>query len=495
MPAVVEYDSVTIQCDPGAGLALVTVLGYVCSAKPNLIMKKYLLLFCLAAFHSGMAQTYEPRWESIDSRPVPSWFAEARFGIFIHWGLYSVPAWATVDKQIATHPVYSEWYWWQKNTDTSAVGDATRAYHKATYGDDFKYPDFVKDFRAERFDPRAWADLFAASGAKYVVLTSKHHEGFALWPSAEAWNWNSVDVGPHRDLAGELTQAVRDKGLRMGFYYSLYEWYNPIYLNGIDRYVAEHMLPQMKDLVCRYSPDILWTDGEWEHPSATWRSAEFLAWLYNESPVRETIAVNDRWGKETRGRHGGFYTTEYDLDASHAANMAAAARPWEECRGIGNSFGYNWAETLEHYASTHQLIVTLIERVARGGNLLLDVGPKADGTIPLVMQERLLGIGAWMEVNGEAIYGTQPWDKAVQNNADGVFFTTKGDDLYVLCTRPVAVLDLKGLAVPRKAEVLGSDARVRCSASKGGVRLALPAEVQREVQERPQVVRLAGALL
>ncbi|WP_295958221.1 alpha-L-fucosidase [uncultured Alistipes sp.] len=457
-------------------------------------MKKYLLILCLVISQFAVAQPYEPRWESVDSRPVPAWFAEARFGIFIHWGLYSVPAWATIDKAIATHPVYSEWYWWQKNTDTSRVGDATRAYHKATYGDDFKYPDFVRDFKAERFDPAAWADLFAASGAKYVVLTSKHHEGFALWPSAEAWNWNSVDVGPHRDLAGELSEAVREKGLRMGFYYSLYEWYNPIYLNDVDRYVEQHMLPQMKDLVCRYSPDILWTDGEWEHPSSTWRSEEFLAWLYNESPVRETVVVNDRWGKETRGRHGGFYTTEYDLDSSHAANMSAAAHPWEECRGIGNSFGYNRAETLEHYSSTQQLIVTLIERVARGGNLLLDVGPKADGTIPLVMQERLLGIGAWMGVNGEAIYGTEPWDKAAQNKADGVFFTTKGDDLYVLYTKPQAVLTLKGVATPRRADILGAEARVRCAASKGGVRLTLPAEVLRDAQERPQVVRLAGAL-
>ena len=174
--------------------------------------------------------------------------------------------------------------------------------------------------------------------------------------------------------------------------------------------------------------------------------------------------------------------------------MSAAAHPWEECRGIGNSFGYNRAETLEHYASTQQLIVTLIERVARGGNLLLDVGPKADGTIPLVMQERLLGIGAWMGVNGEAIYGTEPWDKAAQNKADGVFFTTKGDDLYVLYTKPQAVLTLKGVATPRRADILGAEARVRCAASKGGVRLTLPAEVLRDAQERPQVVRLAGAL-
>jgi len=458
-------------------------------------MKRILLaLCCLAAAHFAAAQAYRPTWESIDSRPVPEWFSEAKFGIFIHWGLYSVPAWATVDRSITTNPVYSEWYWWQKNTDTSAVGDATRAYHKATYGDDFKYPDFVKDFHAERFDPAAWADLFAASGAGYVVLTSKHHEGFALWPSAEAWNWNSVDVGPHRDLAGDLAKAVRDRGLRMGFYYSLYEWYNPIYLSDVDRYVEQHMLPQMKDLVCRYEPDILWTDGEWEHPSDVWRSTEFLAWLYNESPVRDRVAVNDRWGKETRGRHGGFYTTEYDLNDSQADGMSKSSRPWEECRGIGNSFGYNWAETLEHYAPTRKLVTTLVERVARGGNLLLDIGPRADGTIPLVMQERLLGIGAWLKRNGEAIYASRPWSGAADNAADGVYFTTRGEDLYLLLTEPCAEVRLKGVARPCKAEVLGAETVVRCSWSGGGAKVSVPEKVRGAAAEMPQVICLRGAL-
>lgn len=458
-------------------------------------MKRILLaLCCLAAAHFAAAQAYRPTWESIDSRPVPEWFSEAKFGIFIHWGLYSVPAWATVDRSITTNPVYSEWYWWQKNTDTSAVGDATRAYHKATYGDDFKYPDFVKDFHAERFDPAAWADLFAASGAGYVVLTSKHHEGFALWPSAEAWNWNSVDVGPHRDLAGDLAKAVRDRGLRMGFYYSLYEWYNPIYLSDVDRYVEQHMLPQMKDLVCRYEPDILWTDGEWEHPSDVWRSTEFLAWLYNESPVRDRVAVNDRWGKETRGRHGGFYTTEYDLNDSQADGMSKSSRPWEECRGIGNSFGYNWAETLEHYAPTRKLVTTLVERVARGGNLLLDIGPRADGTIPLVMQERLLGIGAWLKRNGEAIYASRPWSGAADNAADGVYFTTRGEDLYLLLTEPCAEVRLKGVARPRKAEVLGAETVVRCSWAGGGAKVSVPEKVRGAAAEMPQVICLRGAL-
>ena len=453
-------------------------------------MKKLLLLSLCCLGLGASAQKYEPTWESIDSRPVHEWFEDARFGIFIHWGVYSVPAWPTVDKSVSTNPVYSEWYWWQKNTDTSPVGDATRRYHSETYGDDFKYQDFAKDFKAERFNPGEWADLIKASGAKYVVLTSKHHEGFTLWPSPESWNWNSVDIGAHRDLCGELSQAVKDRGLHMGFYYSLYEWYNPIYLNDVDRYVDQHMLPQLKDLVCRYEPDMVWTDGEWEHPSETWRSTEFLAWLYNESPVRDRVAVNDRWGKETRGHHGGFYTTEYDLSAAQADNMSKNAHPWEECRGIGNSFGYNWAENLDHYSSTRDLVVTLIERVSRGGNLLLDIGPKADGTIPLVMQDRLLGIGRWMDANGESIYSSKPWAEAAASKADGVYYTAVGPDLYVHITKPCQSIKIKGIKRPTEVKTLGTNHK----ASLSGSTLRLSDRLREAAAEMPQVVKLTNAL-
>src|SRR5262245_54198598 len=243
---------------------------------------------------------YQPTWESLDARPIPAWFDESKFGIFIHWGLYSVPAWAPKGQ-------YSEWYW-------NALSDGnspTTKFHTRMYGEAFRYQDFVPAFKAELFDPEQWADLFARSGARYVALTSKHHDGFCLWPSPHSWNWNSVDVGPHRDLLGDLTQAVRARGLKMGVYYSLYEWHHPFYRTDPQRYVDEHMLPQIKELVERYQPALIFSDGEWEHPSELWRSTEFLAWLYNESPCRAEVVVNDRWGKETRSHHGGYYTTEY----------------------------------------------------------------------------------------------------------------------------------------------------------------------------------------
>ncbi|HPX42406.1 MAG TPA: alpha-L-fucosidase, partial [Candidatus Hydrogenedentes bacterium] len=203
---------------------------------------------------------YQPTWESVESRPLPGWYDHDKFGIFIHWGLYSVPSWGPKGR-------YSEWYW----HDMQDKNGETWKFHVENYGEDFKYPDFAPQFRAEMFNPAHWAEIFERSGAKYVVLTSKHHEGFCLWPNAESWNWNSVDAGPGRDLCGELTDAVKARGLKMGFYFSLYEWFNPIYRSDPERYVEQHMLPQLKDLVLRYEPDIVWPDGEWDHPDTLWR--------------------------------------------------------------------------------------------------------------------------------------------------------------------------------------------------------------------------------
>ena len=438
-------------------------------------MKNSLLLLLSVLFSSSMAaqKRYEPTWESVNSRPVPAWFTQAKFGIFIHWGLYSVPSWAPVDKDLDVYSKYAEWYWKRLKDDTGRVGQAFRAYHNRTYGQKFQYADFTAGFKAELFNPAQWADLFAAAGARYVVLTSKHHEGFTLWPSKESWNWNAVDVGPHRDLLGDLTKAVKNKGLKMGYYYSLYEWYNPLYLTDVNRYVNEHMLPQMKDLVTRYRPDVFWTDGEWEHPSQVWKSPQFLAWLYNESPVKDQVVVNDRWGKETRSKDGGFFTTEYDLVNDQNNKNSKITHPWEECRGIGSSFGYNRNESLDQYASSGSLIYLLIEKVARGGNLLLDIGPAADGTIPVVMQQRLTDMGTWLKVNGEAIYDTQSWDDAP--SLPGCYFTRKGHDLYMICTRfPEKALVIPGIKNPAKPELLGFTGPISASLKKNQLTLVPP---------------------
>lgn len=442
-------------------------------------MKKLVLLMWVIML-VGIVQVraqkvYQPDWESIDSRPVPGWFEDAKFGIFIHWGIYSVPAWAPANAEIGIYAKYAEWYWWRIN-EKSTAGKLFRDYHNTMYGSNFQYQDFAPGFKAQHWDPAGWAEVIKKAGARYVVLTSKHHEGFALWPSRESWNWNSVDIGPHRDLCGDLTKAVKDAGLHMGFYYSLYEWYNPLYRSDFKEYVDRHMIPQMKDLVTRYEPDVVWTDGEWDHPSADWKSTEFLAWLYNESPVKESVCVNDRWGKETRGKHGGYFTTEYDL--VHDKEQAGKTdRPWEECRGIGTSFGYNQMEDPGNYMSSDALVDLLIEKVAGGGNLLLDIGPTADGRIPVIQQQRLFDIGAWLQVNGEAVYGTRSWEKApAASPGTTVYFTKKGNDLYVHVThwqdKPIVV---NGIAKASGVNMLGFNGKVKISTSGGKLTIYPPA--------------------
>ena len=248
---------------------------------------------------------YENNWESLNSRPVPEWFADAKFGIFIHWGLYSVPAYAPKGK-------YAEWYGYHCDeiVERSANDREYYDYHQKMYPGK-KYNDFVDDFKAELFDADKWADLFQKSGAKYINFVSKHHDGFCLYKTDYAWNWNSVDVGPHRDFLMELKQALDKTDVRFGVYHSVYEWFNPVYVRNPEEYALTHLFPMLKELVEKYQPATLFTDGEWEHTSDVWHSTEFLQWLYNESSVKDFIVPNDRWGKETRGRFGGNFTSEY----------------------------------------------------------------------------------------------------------------------------------------------------------------------------------------
>jgi alpha-L-fucosidase len=430
---------------------------------------------CLLVSAAAAQMRFEPKWESLDKRPCPAWFSDAKFGIFIHWGVYSVPAWGKTGE-------YAEWYW--NHMHDKKPGDAWWEYHKKNFGEAFEYKDFAPQFRAELFDADKWADIFARSGARYIVPTSKHHEGFCLWPSAEAsrdWGrpWNAVEAGPHRDLMAELATATRKRGIKFGFYYSLYEWYNPIWLSNRKRFVDEHLFPQFKDVVTRYRPAIIFSDGEWDMPSKDWKSEALLAWLFNESGCKDEVVVNDRWGSDCRHKHGGYWTTEY------AAGLKDGSHPWEESRGMGYSYGYNRAERIDDYKSAREFILVLCDLVSRGGNLLLDIGPNGDGTIPVIMEQRLLEIGDWLRVNGEAIYGTRFAGRSCQWSAGKqpgqqygefmvkynlmeqvgqkpkggvavkqVFFTKKPAALYAIVPGwPGKQLVLRDIHVPAEAEV------------------------------------------
>lgn len=408
---------------------------------------------------------YENTWDSLNSRPVPKWFGDAKFGIFIHWGLYSVPAYTNRGE-------YAEWYMRQIENPSHPA----RIFHDKTYGSSFKYEDFVKGFTAELFDAKHWAELFRKAGAKYINLVSKHHDGFCLYPSAYAWNWNSYDVGPHRDFCMELREAMEGTGVKFGVYHSVYEWFNPVYLRNPEEYALTHLHPMLKELICRYEPWTLFTDGEWDHPSSMWHSTEFLTWLYNESPVRDTIVPNDRWGKETRGRLGGNFTSEYGMiEGGKRIEDIVLDRPFEECRGIGKSFGLNRIEGVDDYMSAKELLTMLCDLVSKGGNFLLNIGPAADGTIPVIMEERLLQMGGWLEVNGDAIYGTDIYTKHKQTD---IFYTKKGDKVYAILTKfPFGSVKLD--EVPYKpdltAKLLACDAPVDIRNSDGCAELCFPA--------------------
>ena len=479
------------------------------------------------------APPVEADWESLNARGVPEWWQDAKLGIFIHWGVYAVPAYAPVGE-------YAEWYGESMNPVPSSdyiaehhakLRATTRARHIERYGADFDYADFAPLWKAEHYDPEDWARLFAEAGAGYVVLTSKHHDGFALWPSAEAsesWGrpWNAVEVGPGRDVLGELMTAVRGQGMRAGLYYSLYEWYNPTYTNDkadratITAYVANHFQPQIRDLVTRYDPDILWGDGSWDHPSSTWQTPELMAWAIQTQPNGADIVYNDRWGDELRGK-AGVLTSEY------GAGRDTTSPPWEENRGMGRSYGYNAQEGPDDYATAEEIVLTLVDVVSRGGNLLLNVGPKADGTIPDIQAERLRHLGRWMETYGEGIRGTRSfrsgvqWSEGARPDVDdaqfkadydilrlaqtprpgearkAVMFTRSGDTLHAFATRaPEGELRLRNVTLAPSAEVrwLGLDeAPLSWRQDGGDVVVSVPPMSEARTRlGAPFGIRLAG---
>lgn len=384
-----------------------------------------------------MTEKFKPTWESVKTHKVPQWYDDCKLGIFIHWGAYSVPAYAPPTGELGTitddeswfcNNPYAEWYY---NSVNVGKGPSYE-HHVKTYGEDFKYEQFVDMWKAEKWDPNEWAQLFKEAGAKYVVLVTKHHDGFCLFPSKYT-EYNSIKRGPMRDITGELTESVRKAGMKMGLYYSgIIDWRfsdDPMYsgedvmLNNCPTYeYADYAYNQSKELIDRYHPSVFWNDIGW--PVAGEHNLPYLlAHYYN---VCEDGVVDDRFN----GLWKDFSTKEYQAGAS------SREEKWEMCRGLGLSFGYNAAEGEEHILSVRELVSLLVSTVANNGNLLINVGPKADGTIPEIQAERLRGLGKWMEVNSEAVYGTRCSSRTsiAGQNAD-IHFTAKGKDLYIILDR------------------------------------------------------------
>ncbi len=433
---------------------------------------------------------YEPLRTSLDERPLPRWFDDAKLGIFVHWGPYSIPAWARTgvsipdlakdgwEKAFASNP-YAEWYW-----NTLAFPEsATRAHHDATWGRDFPYERFGARFRAatRNWSPEPWTRLFERAGARYVVLTTKHHDGFLLWPSSHR-SPHLRDWQSERDLVGDLTRSVRGAGMRMGLYYSGgIDWPfegRPVRdLAGLAKAIpqgavyAAHADAHWRELIERYEPSVLWNDIG--YPKAA-EPLRLMADYYQRVPDG---VVNNRFttfGYAVEERHHDFTTPEYGVLADIVPTK------WEACRGIGNSFGWNRAETSADLLSVERLVHLFVDVVSKNGNLLLNVGPTGDGSIPWPQVERLVGLGAWLDVNAEAIFGTRPWIRASASTDDGLElrFTRKADSVYAILlgtpAHPRVRIPTLAAAPHATIELLGRTGPLPFTSDANGLDVTLP---------------------
>lgn len=420
---------------------------------------------------------YDPTYESLGEHDAPEWFHDAKLGIFIHWGVYAVPAWAPEGE-------YAEWY----PARYDEPGTPTYKYHSKTYGAEIEYEDFVSKFQAQNWSPERWAQLFHEAGARYVIPVAEHHDGFPMWDSRYT-EWDAADKGPQRDIIGELAEAVRGQDMRFGAsYHAMLNYYTPKYSGPHPAYMSDdyvrYMNTKARELIDEYHPSVLWLDGDWTGTPEEFQSKELIAYYYNQAAERnQAVAVNDRWGK-SRGKRGDFYTQEYQYDVIDRL----IGHKWENTRGMGHSFGYNANEPLEDYMSVNALVDLFVDNVSKNANLLLNVGPKADGTIPETQRKLLRGLGAWLDVHGEGIYGTRPWVEATATStADSlrIRFTAKGDTVYAfLLDQPSS----SAVTIPRLRPAEGSSVRLLgttepldWTGTDEGMRVELP----EDLPERP----------
>ena len=433
---------------------------------------------------------------ALDPRPVPQWYADAKLGIFVHWGLYSIPAYAErtdddftdfmgdliAGKDTRGRNPYAEFYL----NGLRVPGSPTALYHRATYGEDFSYFDFRKQFdrNAAKVDVADWARFFASVGARYVVLVTRHLDGYPLWPTAVPNPHMPSDYRLNRDLVGDLSEAVRDLGLRMGLYYGGgVDWTftdRPIRTmtdlmrqQAVGPEYARYAAAQWSELIDAYRPSILWNDMGWPAES---NPRDIVAHYYD---VVGDGLVNDRWSQPTmpanrlvRELYLRFVsltlkamaragrpvpqrppTVRYDI-ATYEYRMpdVAPTSAWELTRGLGRSFGYNAQETAADTLTGTGLVHLLVDVVARGGNLLINVGPDGTGRIPDIQQRPLRELGEWLRTNGEAIYGTRPWTRPASTASSGeqVRYTRTNREVYaiVLSDRLPDRLTLRDLTLP-----------------------------------------------
>jgi alpha-L-fucosidase len=377
---------------------------------------------------------------------LPDWAKEASLGIFIHWGPYSVPAWAEVDNTFGDgepeggwlkHNSYAEWY-----ANTIRIEGSLAAAHHAEVHGSAPYEQFLDQWRAEAYDPAAWAKLFRELGADYVIPVTKHHDGVTLWDAPGSADFNTVDRGPNRDLLAPLAAAVRQQGMRFGVYYSGgLDWKvapTPPLVFGDDLHrtrpndaaYAAYATAHVRDLIDRYAPSVLWNDIEW--PDAGKENGSLAELLAHYRTVVPDGIVNDRWGADVWD----FRTSEYSQFAQHETGSG-----WEHNRGLGRSFGYNRVEDESLTLSPRELAKHYADVVSRGGRLLLNVGPDASGRIPDVQLRTLEGVSSWMTEVKPYTTDRRPTTEAAVSTGDDNWCRTwtSGRNLVVVADRPEAV--------------------------------------------------------
>ncbi|KIE00474.1 Glycoside hydrolase, subgroup, catalytic core, partial [Metarhizium majus ARSEF 297] len=382
---------------------------------------------------------YTATKSSVNPHLAPDWFNDLKYGIFIHWGPYAVPAYGNVGK----NENYAEWYW----SSMQYPNDKTQTYqyHLKTYGKDVNYDDFFANFTDRGFDPQEWVDLFSDAGAQYFVPTTKHHDGFALFNFSTAISKrSSIHYGPKRDIIKDLFAAAKkyQPHLRLGTYFSMPEWFNPAYKKygfsawpggpptnpytkaeipytgfvEVKDFVKDIQLPQMRTLADEYGIDIMWCDITSKGNNATIFASE---WLNSARKNKRQVTFNNRCGIL-----GDFDTPEY------VTNGETVTRKWEASRGMDpHSYGYNAQTPDSAYLSGEQIVHTLVDMVSKNGNFLLDIGPTGNGSIPQIMQNNLRDAGRWIKSHGESIFRTRFW--TVKPGSDPFRYTTTKDAFYI----------------------------------------------------------------
>ena len=442
--------------------------------------------------------------------PVPAWFDDGKIGIFIHWGPYSVIGYRQGGRGYAEHvpkQIYSG-------------RDHYYPYLKKRWGatpPEFGYKDIIPEFKAENWDPEAWAKLFADVGFKYCVMTAEHHDGWANWDS-DLTPWNAMDKGPKRDLVGDLGKALKKHGLKYApsyhrerhqtfFAKKLYtvnaepqddiaeeirrvpeaaSLYGPF---GLTKEFVDDYVARWKEIQTKYQPDFLWMD---DIPIWTRDGNKVLAgqakpevqYFYDQCRLMITDFMNDgaaRGAEVYVNNKGGNRNWPAGVGCLEKDNLKlkVIGPKWESCTTFGTSFGYLEGDT---YKTIESVIHEMVEVISRNGNFLVNIGPKADGTIPEPQMERLMAMKSWLKVNGEAIYGSRYWKESEQKDAH-LAFTTNGKKLYAIqLKKPDAPFVITGTAgwgaeKVKSVRLLGSDAKVSSRMTPQGLEITPPADL------------------